>query len=253
MNCSTPGFPVLHYLLEFAQLMSIESVIPSSHFMLRHSLVQQAYSTKSGKQKCLTAYDPRPDGFRKLHAQWDVASLVAKCEGQSSEPTALSLGCSTVWSQTSHFTPFDPKFPSSYSRNKKTHLVELQRSHKHILFIYDIAVKSHSFRAIFNRIKNIFKLSQMSGVVFLGTETSHNFFRLQTSIPFSHEIEMLESRKAIEQPLRRSSPTESRKIEKFFKNGVELNCKKTWPFEVLRLISNFFKDIRMLTFRFQFV
>ncbi|KAB0377933.1 hypothetical protein FD755_009511 [Muntiacus reevesi] len=51
----------------------------------------------------------------------------------------------------------------------------------------------HSFRAISNRIKSIFKLSQMSEVVFLGTETSHNFFRLQTSIPFSHEIEMLET------------------------------------------------------------
>ena len=29
MNCSTPGFPVLHHLPEFAQLMSIESVMPS--------------------------------------------------------------------------------------------------------------------------------------------------------------------------------------------------------------------------------
>ncbi|KAB0356433.1 hypothetical protein FD754_000589 [Muntiacus muntjak] len=51
----------------------------------------------------------------------------------------------------------------------------------------------HSFRAISNRIKSIFKLSQMSGVVFLGTETSHNFFRLQTSIPFSHEIEITQN------------------------------------------------------------
>ena len=28
-DCSTPGFPVLHYLLEFAQLMSIELMMPS--------------------------------------------------------------------------------------------------------------------------------------------------------------------------------------------------------------------------------
>ena len=28
MNCSTPGFPILHYLPEFAQIMSIESVMP---------------------------------------------------------------------------------------------------------------------------------------------------------------------------------------------------------------------------------
>ena len=34
-NCSTPGFPVLHQLLELAQkLMSIQSVIPSSHLIL---------------------------------------------------------------------------------------------------------------------------------------------------------------------------------------------------------------------------
>ena len=96
MGCSTPSFPVLHCLLEFAQLMSIESVILSSHFMLPHPLVQQAYSTKSGRQKCLTAYDPQPDGFRKLHARCDVASSVAKGEGQSSEPTALGLTISTA-------------------------------------------------------------------------------------------------------------------------------------------------------------
>ena len=31
INCSTSGFPVLHCLPEFAQLMSIESVVTSSH------------------------------------------------------------------------------------------------------------------------------------------------------------------------------------------------------------------------------
>ena len=34
MDCSTPGFPVLHHLLEFAQvlrLMFIESMMPSNH------------------------------------------------------------------------------------------------------------------------------------------------------------------------------------------------------------------------------
>ena len=34
MNCSMPGFPVLHYLLEFVKLMSIESVMPSNHLVL---------------------------------------------------------------------------------------------------------------------------------------------------------------------------------------------------------------------------
>ena len=34
MDCSMPGFPVLHYLLEFAQTMSVELVKPSSHLIL---------------------------------------------------------------------------------------------------------------------------------------------------------------------------------------------------------------------------
>ena len=36
MDCSMPGFPVLHYLLEFAQIMSIESVMLSNHLILCH-------------------------------------------------------------------------------------------------------------------------------------------------------------------------------------------------------------------------
>ena len=34
MNCSIPGLPVHHQLLEFTQLMSIESVMPSNHLIL---------------------------------------------------------------------------------------------------------------------------------------------------------------------------------------------------------------------------
>ena len=34
MDCSTSGFPVLHYLLEFVKLMSIELVMLSSHLIL---------------------------------------------------------------------------------------------------------------------------------------------------------------------------------------------------------------------------
>ena len=33
MDCSTPGFPVHHHLLELAQIMSIESVMPSNHLI----------------------------------------------------------------------------------------------------------------------------------------------------------------------------------------------------------------------------
>jgi len=39
MNCSTPGLPVHHQLPEFTKLMSIESVMPSSHLILCHPLL----------------------------------------------------------------------------------------------------------------------------------------------------------------------------------------------------------------------
>ena len=34
MDCSTPGFPVLHYLPELLKLMSIESMMSSNHLIL---------------------------------------------------------------------------------------------------------------------------------------------------------------------------------------------------------------------------
>ena len=34
MDCSTPGLPVPHHLLEFPKFMSIESVMPSNHLIL---------------------------------------------------------------------------------------------------------------------------------------------------------------------------------------------------------------------------
>ena len=39
MDCSMPGFPVHHELLELAQTMSIESVIPSNHLILCRPLL----------------------------------------------------------------------------------------------------------------------------------------------------------------------------------------------------------------------
>ena len=39
MNHSTPGLPVHHQLLEFTQIMSIESVMPSGHLILCHPLL----------------------------------------------------------------------------------------------------------------------------------------------------------------------------------------------------------------------
>ena len=39
MNCSTPGLPVHHQLPSSLKLMSMESVMPSSHLILCHSLL----------------------------------------------------------------------------------------------------------------------------------------------------------------------------------------------------------------------
>ena len=39
MDCSTPGFPILHHLPELAQLMSIELMMPSDHLVLCHPLL----------------------------------------------------------------------------------------------------------------------------------------------------------------------------------------------------------------------
>ena len=38
MDCSTPGLPVHHQLVELTQLMSIKSVMPSNHLILCHPL-----------------------------------------------------------------------------------------------------------------------------------------------------------------------------------------------------------------------
>ena len=39
MDCSTPGLPVYHQLLELLKLMSIELVMPSNHLILCHPLL----------------------------------------------------------------------------------------------------------------------------------------------------------------------------------------------------------------------
>ena len=39
MDCSTPGFPVLHCLPSLLRFMSIESVMPSNHLILCHPLL----------------------------------------------------------------------------------------------------------------------------------------------------------------------------------------------------------------------
>ena len=39
MDCSMPGFPVLHYLQGLLKLMSIKLVMPSTHLILYHPLL----------------------------------------------------------------------------------------------------------------------------------------------------------------------------------------------------------------------
>ena len=39
MNCSMPGFPVLHHLHSLLKLMSIESVMPSNHLIFYRPLL----------------------------------------------------------------------------------------------------------------------------------------------------------------------------------------------------------------------
>ena len=39
MDCSTPGFPVVHHLQSALKLMSIESVMPSNHLSLCHPIL----------------------------------------------------------------------------------------------------------------------------------------------------------------------------------------------------------------------
>ena len=44
MNCSTPDFPVLHYLLQLLKFMFIKSVMPSNHLILCHRFYSRLQS-----------------------------------------------------------------------------------------------------------------------------------------------------------------------------------------------------------------
>ena len=48
MDCSTPGLPVLHYLLELVKLMSTELVMPSNHLVSSPSLPAFSLSQHQG-------------------------------------------------------------------------------------------------------------------------------------------------------------------------------------------------------------
>ena len=42
-DCNTPGFPALHYLQSLLKPMSIDSVMPSNHFILCRSLLPSIF------------------------------------------------------------------------------------------------------------------------------------------------------------------------------------------------------------------
>ena len=58
MNCSTPGFPALHYLIELLKLISIKSVMPSDHFILCLPLLFSVDGGSDGKASAYNVGDP---------------------------------------------------------------------------------------------------------------------------------------------------------------------------------------------------
>ena len=50
MDCSMPGFPVLHHLPEFVKLLSTESVMPSNHLILCRPFVSCPQSFSASGQ-----------------------------------------------------------------------------------------------------------------------------------------------------------------------------------------------------------
>ena len=59
VDCSMPGFPVHHRLLELVKLMSIELVMPSSHFILCHPLLPLPSIFPSIRETVLPSWWPK--------------------------------------------------------------------------------------------------------------------------------------------------------------------------------------------------
>ena len=99
MDCSMPGFPVHHQLLKLAQLMSIESVIPSNHLILCHPLLSCLQSfAASGRSFPMSQ-------FFSLRGQSIGASALVNIQdwfplGLTSLMSLQSKGLSRVFSST---------------------------------------------------------------------------------------------------------------------------------------------------------
>ena len=96
--CSTPGLPVLHYLLEFAQIVIIESVMLSNHLILsaRFSYPQSIPASGSFPMRRLFA-----SGGQSLGVSASVSALPINSQGWFPLGlTSLSKGLSRVFSST---------------------------------------------------------------------------------------------------------------------------------------------------------
>ena len=58
MDCSMRGFPVHHQLLEVAQIMSVELVMPSNHLILCHPLLSCLHSFPASGSFPLSQFFP---------------------------------------------------------------------------------------------------------------------------------------------------------------------------------------------------
>ena len=98
MDCSTPGFPVLHCLLEFAQ---IQLVMPCNHLILCHPLL------------LLPSVFPGIRVFPSelaLHIRWPSASASALFKSSHTAWVAYGLLLSPFWSLCNSV---DPSLPGS--------------------------------------------------------------------------------------------------------------------------------------------
>ena len=90
MNHSTPGFPVFHYLQSLLKFMSVESVMPSNHLTLYHSLqsspASEALPIRWSKYWSFSI-SPCSEIFRvDLLSDWQVWSPCSPRDSEESSP-----------------------------------------------------------------------------------------------------------------------------------------------------------------------
>ena len=86
MDCSMPGFLFLHYLPEFAQIMSTESVMPSNHLILCCPLLPLSLIFSSIRVKVL-------DHVQLFETPWTVAHQAPLSTGFSRQEYWSGLPC----------------------------------------------------------------------------------------------------------------------------------------------------------------